>query len=77
MSLPPCRNVNPNMSIRIKKIWSALNAGMRNPADVQDDSPTAKDANGTQLAAGDKITLVKDLKVKASSQASRLAPKAD
>ena len=31
------------------------------------DSPT-KDSNGTVLAEGDAVTLIKDLKVKASSQ---------
>ncbi len=35
-----------------------------------------KDANGTTLTEGDKITMVKDLKVKASSQVIKVGTKA-
>lgn len=33
-----------------------------------DDAPVIKDANGTPLADGDTVVLIKDLKVKGSSQ---------
>lgn len=36
----------------------------------------AKDANGTQLNAGDKVTLIKDLKIKGSSQVLKIGTKA-
>ena len=48
-----------------------------NPAEVlEDDTPTAKDANGTLLAEGDKVTLAKDLKVKGSSLVLKIGTKA-
>lgn len=35
-----------------------------------------KDANGTLLAEGDKVTFIKDLKVKGSSQVLKIGTKA-
>lgn len=43
---------------------------------VEDDSITVKDANGTLLSEGDKVTLAKDLKVKGSSQVLKIGTKA-
>ncbi len=43
---------------------------------VDEDALIIKDANGTQLAEGDKITLAKDLKVKGSSQVLKIGTKA-
>ena len=37
---------------------------------------TVKDANGTLLSEGDKVTLAKDLKVKGSSQVLKVGTKA-
>jgi len=49
-----------------------------NPSEVpaEDAAFTAKDANGTLLAEGDKVTLAKDLKVKGSSQVLKIGTKA-
>lgn len=47
-----------------------------NPSEVDEDAFVAKDANGTQLAEGDKVTLAKDLKVKGSSQVLKIGTKA-
>ena len=49
-----------------------------NPAEAAepDDEPQVKDANGTLLAEGDKVTLIKDLKVKGSSQVLKIGTKA-
>lgn len=49
-----------------------------NPSDNSADEDTfiAKDANGTVLAEGDKVTLAKDLKVKGSSQVLKIGTKA-
>ncbi len=43
---------------------------------AQEEAITVKDANGTVLAEGDKVTLVKDLKVKGSSQVLKIGTKA-
>ncbi|MFC3032901.1 zinc ribbon domain-containing protein YjdM [Pseudoalteromonas fenneropenaei] len=43
---------------------------------VDEDALLIKDANGTQLADGDKVTLIKDLKVKGSSMVLKIGTKA-
>ncbi len=47
-----------------------------NPNEVDEDAFVAKDANGTELAEGDKVTLAKDLKVKGSSLVLKIGTKA-
>ncbi|GMG87078.1 zinc ribbon domain-containing protein YjdM [Biformimicrobium ophioploci] len=49
-----------------------------NPAEPEQDEDAllVKDANGTQLSEGDKVTLIKDLKVKGSSQVLKIGTKA-
>jgi len=50
--------------------WSAI-------GEVDDEGePSIKDANGTLLREGDKVTLIKDLKVKGSSQVLKIGTKA-
>ncbi len=41
-----------------------------------DDVIEAKDANGSLLCEGDKVTVIKDLKIKASSQVIKIGTKA-
>ncbi|WP_440056217.1 zinc ribbon domain-containing protein YjdM [Pseudoalteromonas sp. T1lg65] len=40
------------------------------------DSIEVKDANGTPLSEGDRVTVVKDLKIKGSSQVIKIGTKA-
>lgn len=47
-----------------------------NPNEVAEDAFTVQDANGAELAAGDKVTLIKDLKIKGSSQVLKIGSKA-
>lgn len=49
-----------------------------NPSEILagEDRLTIKDANGTLLEEGDKVTLIKDLKVKGSSQVLKIGTKA-
>ncbi|MCW8878134.1 MAG: zinc ribbon domain-containing protein YjdM [Kangiellaceae bacterium] len=49
-----------------------------NPSEAYADggSLSVKDANGTLLEVGDKVTLAKDLKVKSSSQVLKIGTKA-
>ena len=47
------------------------------PKELEEENTlNIKDANGTQLSEGDKITFVKDLKVKGSSQVLKIGTKA-
>ncbi|EAW26104.1 PhnA protein [Alteromonadales bacterium TW-7] len=48
-----------------------------NPNSTSDeDAISVKDANGTQLNDGDKVTVAKDLKIKGSSQVIKIGTKA-
>ncbi len=48
-----------------------------NPNNTSDeDAILVKDANGTLLADGDKVTVAKDLKIKGSSQVIKIGTKA-
>ena len=41
-----------------------------------EDAVVVKDSNGAQLADGDKVTVIKDLKIKGSSQVIKIGTKA-
>ncbi|CCN32800.1 Alkylphosphonate uptake protein [Vibrio nigripulchritudo SFn27] len=43
---------------------------------LAEESITVKDANGALLQEGDKVTMIKDLKVKGSSQVLKIGTKA-
>lgn len=45
-------------------------------ATATEDDIQVKDANGTLLADGDKVTVIKDLKIKGSSQVIKIGTKA-
>ena len=48
-----------------------------NPNNINDDDAIlVKDANGTVLSDGDKVTVAKDLKIKGSSQVIKIGTKA-
>ncbi|GLR08445.1 hypothetical protein COO59_14310 [Mixta theicola] len=51
-------------------IWSQQDAGT-----LQDEGLVVRDANGTLLADGDSVTVIKDLKVKGSSSALKIGTK--
>lgn len=45
------------------------------PSEITDEVIQVQDANGTHLSEGDKATVVKDLKIKASSQVIKIGTK--
>lgn len=78
MSLPPCPKCQSEFVYPDQDLLICPECAHEwNPQEVEEsDEPNAKDANGTQLAAGDKVTLAKDLKVKGSSQVLKIGTKA-
>ncbi|SEL44248.1 phosphonoacetate hydrolase [Colwellia chukchiensis] len=79
MPLPPCPKCHSNY------IYQDLNllicpecAHEWQPSNAQDEvaETQVKDANGTILNVGDKVTMIKDLKIKASSQVIKVGTKA-
>ncbi|KZZ62833.1 alkylphosphonate utilization protein [Oleiphilus sp. HI0125] len=78
MSLLPCPSCNSEYVYQDRDLLICPECGYEwNPAEqAEEDMLKVKDANGTLLAEGDKVTLVKDLKVKGSSQVLKVGTKA-
>ena len=79
MSLPPCPNCSSEFVYQDQdNLVCPECAHEWNPTEAagEEDQFSARDANGTVLEAGDKITLIKDLKVKGSSQVLKIGTKA-
>ncbi len=77
MSLPSCPKCSSEFVYQDQELLICPECAHEwNPSEVpEDDSTAAKDANGTQLNAGDKITLIKDLKVKGCSMVLKIGTK--
>ncbi|OLQ84307.1 alkylphosphonate utilization protein [Vibrio ponticus] len=78
MSFPPCPQCNSEYVYQDLANYVCPECAYEwNPSDTSDtDTPSVKDANGTLLLEGDKITLAKDLKVKGSSLVLKIGTKA-
>lgn len=79
MSCPPCPKCSSEFVYQDQDLLICPECAYEwNPAEVAaENAPlTEKDANGTLLQEGDKITLAKDLKVKGSSQVLKIGTKA-
>lgn len=79
MSLPPCPKCNSEFVYPDQNHLICPECTHEwNPAEAleDEDAVIVKDANGTLLEAGDKLTLIKDLKVKGSSQVLKIGTKA-
>ncbi|KJY91446.1 MULTISPECIES: zinc ribbon domain-containing protein YjdM [Vibrio] len=78
MSFPPCPNCQSEYVYQDQSHLICPECAYEwNPDEVlETETPKVKDANGTQLAEGDKVTLAKDLKVKGSSLILKIGTKA-
>ncbi|CAK4068237.1 zinc ribbon domain-containing protein YjdM [Vibrio sp. MarTm2] len=77
MSLPPCPNCQSQYVYQDQsQLVCPECAHEWNPTEVDESVFIAKDANGTALEEGDKVTLAKDLKVKGSSLVLKIGTKA-
>jgi len=77
MSLPPCPHCQSEFVYQDQNHLICPECAHEwNPTEVAEDSFCVKDANGTQLEEGDKVTLAKDLKVKGSSTVLKIGTKA-
>ncbi|MFL0797491.1 MAG: alkylphosphonate utilization protein [Cellvibrionaceae bacterium] len=78
MSLPPCPKCNSEYVYEDQSNLVCPECGYEwNPTESNDeDTFVARDSNGAILEAGDKVTLIKDLKVKGSSQVLKIGTKA-
>ena len=78
MSLPPCLKCQSEYVYADQDLLICPECAYEwSPRELEEESMfSIKDANGTQLSEGDKITFVKDLKVKGSSQVLKIGTKA-
>lgn len=78
MSLPPCPSCQSEFVYPDQDHLICPECGDEwNPTEVEEENAIkVKDANGALLADGDKVTVIKDLKIKASSQVIKIGTKA-
>lgn len=78
MSLPPCPSCQSEFVYPDQEHLICPECGYEwNPTEVEEENAIkVKDANGALLADGDKVTVIKDLKIKASSQVIKIGTKA-
>lgn len=76
MSYPPCIECGSEFTYPDQNHLLCPECGHEWDPNVQDDQLTIKDVNGKPLEKGDKVTLVKDLKLKGSSQVLKVGTKA-
>lgn len=78
MSLPACPKCDSPYTYQDQELLICPECAHEwNPAQLEEeDNITAVDANGSQLQAGDKVTFIKDLKVKGSSLVLKIGTKA-
>ncbi|WNO10711.1 zinc ribbon domain-containing protein YjdM [Teredinibacter sp. KSP-S5-2] len=77
-SIPPCPKCQSEYGYQDQNLIICPECGHEwDPEQaIVEDGLVIKDANGTQLQAGDKVTLIKDLKVKGSSTVLKIGSKA-
>ncbi|WP_372769717.1 zinc ribbon domain-containing protein YjdM [Pseudoalteromonas sp.] len=78
MSLPPCPSCQSEYVYQDQENLVCPECAFEwNPEEqAQEDAIEVKDANGALLAEGDKVTVIKDLKIKGSSQVIKIGTKA-
>lgn len=77
MSLPPCPKCNSEYAYEDQSLLICPECAHEwNPSEPDEDAFEVKDANGTVLQDGDKVTFAKDLKVKGSSLVLKIGTKA-
>ncbi|WP_353221240.1 zinc ribbon domain-containing protein YjdM [Salinisphaera sp. S4-8] len=80
MSCPPCPRCQSEFVYQDQNLLVCPECAHEwNPSEAQadtEDTVTVKDAHGTPLAEGDKVTMIKDLKVKGSSLVLKVGTKA-
>ena len=76
-TLPPCPQCSSQYTYQDQALMVCSMCGYEwNPQEqAEQDEIRVKDANGSLLAAGDKAIVIKDLKIKGSSQVIKIGTK--
>ncbi len=78
MSFPPCPNCKSDFVYQDQNQLVCPECSYEwNPVEAEEENTIkVKDANGALLADGDKVTVIKDLKIKGSSHVIKIGTKA-
>lgn len=79
MLLPPCPKCHSEFIYQDQSLLICPECAHEwNPSEILDEDAlfTVKDVNGALLNEGDKVTMIKDLKIKGSSQVLKIGTKA-
>ena len=79
MTLPPCPKCNSEFVYQDQNQLICPECSHEwNPSEAlaEEERLAIKDANGAPLSEGDKVTMIKDLKIKGSSQVIKVGTKA-
>lgn len=79
MSIPPCPKCKSEYTYQDQTLLICPECSYEwSPSNTNEElaQVIVKDSNGTQLKEGDKVTMIKDLKIKASSQVIKVGTKA-
>lgn len=77
-SPPPCPKCHSTYAYQDQARWNCPECGHEwdeNAEDAGESDDQIKDANGAVLNDGDTVTLIKDLKIKGSSQSIKIGTK--
>lgn len=75
-SLPPCPECSSVYVYQADALLICPECGHEwQPGTAEDDSPQIRDSVGNMLSDGDTVTVIKDLKVKGSSQVVKVGTK--
>ena len=76
-TLPPCPKCESEYVYQDQSLLICPECSYEwNPEEPDEDAFVIKDFNGAILADGDKVTVIKDLKIKGSSQVIKIGTKA-
>ncbi|WP_206484972.1 zinc ribbon domain-containing protein YjdM [Thalassotalea sp. G2M2-11] len=76
-SIPPCPQCESEYVYQDQALLVCPECSYEwDPNEPDEDAIIVKDANGAVLTDGDKVTVIKDLKIKASSQVIKIGTKA-
>lgn len=74
-TLPPCPECSSTFTYQVDALFNCPECGHEWSSEATDASTEVRDAVGNILADGDTVTVIKDLKVKGSSQVVKVGTK--
>ncbi|AGT08366.1 zinc ribbon domain-containing protein YjdM [Paracoccus aminophilus] len=74
-TLPPCPECSSSFTYQVDTLFNCPECGHEWSSEIADAQSEVRDAVGNILADGDTVTVIKDLKIKGSSQVVKVGTK--